>query len=588
MEKPRIESKPLYLRTKLNLSEDEEALSKIEQALRGELPSIFPKETLERTRRKLQRKIKRQAKSPTEDPIETLKHMDPEKYKKLTVEEIEQYRKEHATSYPHREAIKKSVDDEIVQNTRREQLKSQYEDLYAKEAEKFHNISEIPFNVNQSSGAKDHYKGINKQRVALETQRNEIQKLMDQEFPNEIPLIDQLHNPLFQERNALLKENAKLYEKQRNINSEEYFKIGKQIQENTNRINEIESNFWVDPSSKSATLFHKERGIRKDIDKAEGNLNALKVGDRDIQYPDSYLGPQTVQRTKNAEKLVTSKNLELENLTQQYSQLEPVVPLPNNAEKSIPKAIDRKKRHAEAHKNKREAIKKSVDDEILRGKPGTSAADVLTNEELSDVNKIEAEFATTPPKEDFIPPAAKNWIPPTKQPIQQEVPLATPVGDPYFKQPKIEPPGPTKLSPPVPGKNNVSSPIADSVKKAEEKLKNGARKVSAKETAKAAAKQGENLFLKASATMKKNYGAAIVTGALIGIAALSFMWDKLKERRAVENANIASDINNNNISNYQPEYTRQGIYDDLQSNSGPGNLALQMNKNAHRGKSYAR
>ena len=88
--------------------------------------------------------------------------------------------------------------------------------------------------------------------------------------------------------------------------------------------------------------------------------------------------------------------------------------------------------------------------------------------------------------------------------------------------------------------------------------------------------------------MKKNYGAAIVTGALIGIAALSFMWDKLKERRAVENANIASDINNNNISNYQPEYTRQGIYDDLQSNSGPGNLALQMNKNAHRGKSYAR
>ena len=346
MEKPRIESKPLYLRTKLNLSEDEEALSKIEQALRGELPSIFPKETLERTRRKLQRKIKRQAKSPTEDPIETLKHMDPEKYKKLTVEEIEQYRKEHATSYPHREAIKKSVDDEIVQNTRREQLKSQYKDLYAKEAEKFHNISEIPFNVNQSSGAKDHYKGINKQRVALETQRNEIQKLMDQEFPNEIPLIDQLHNPLFQERNALLKENAKLYEKQRNINSEEYFKIGKQIQENTNRINEIESNFWVDPSSKSATLFHKERGIRKDIDKAEGNLNALKVGDRDIQYPDSYLGPQTVQRTKNAEKLVTSKNLELENLTQQYSQLEPVVPLPNNAEKSIPKAIDRKKRHA--------------------------------------------------------------------------------------------------------------------------------------------------------------------------------------------------------------------------------------------------
>jgi len=313
-----------------------------------------------------------------------------------------------------------------------------------------------------------------------------------------------------------------------------------------------------------------------------GNLIGIDITDKDLDKHYEATSDLAFTEKEEFDKIIRSET------NVKINKLEPVVPLPNNAEKSVPKAIDRKKRHAEAHKNKREAIKKSVDDEILRGKPGTSAADVLTNEELSDVNKIEAEFATTPPKEDFIPPAAKNWIPPTKQPIQQEVPLATPVGDPYFKQPKIEPPGPTKLSPPVPGKNNVSSPIADSVKKAEEKLKNGAGKVSAKETAKAAAKQGENLFTKASATMKKNYGAAIVTGALIGIAALSFMWDKLKERRAVENANIASDINNNNISNYQPEYTRQGIYDDLQSNSGPGNLALQMNKNAHRGKSYAR
>ena len=58
-------------------------------------------------------------------------------------------------------------------------------------------------------------------------------------------------------------------------------------------------------------------------------------------------------------------------------------------------------------------------------------------------------------------------------------------------------------------------------------------------------------------------------------------------KKAKTTATVASS-SANNTANYQPSYTKQDIYNDLAYNQGPQNLALQLNKNAHKGKTYAK